>query len=69
MSQARHVVVDLDRCESNAVCVDNAPDVFSLDDRDGLLTVDNAAVTDQNLDDVILAVKRCPRAALRLVET
>ena len=69
MSHVRHVVVDLDRCESNAVCVDNAPDVFSLNDRDGLLVVDNAAVTDENIDDVVLAVKRCPRAALRLVET
>jgi ferredoxin len=57
------VVVDRDRCESNAVCVRIAPEVFQLDD-DGyaLVTADPVPVEWETL--AKQAIAECPRAAL-----
>ncbi len=60
------VKADFDLCESNAVCVGIAPDVFEVDDDDYLqiLTED---VTDENRARIEQAVASCPKAALSIV--
>jgi ferredoxin len=62
------VKADFDLCESNAVCVGIAPDVFEVDDDDYLqiLTED---VTDENRARIEQAVASCPKAALSIVES
>ncbi len=62
------IVVDFDRCEGNARCVQLAPTVFRTDERDQLevlIEVPPAAL----IDAVEAAVARCPRQALSLVES
>ena len=60
------VKADFDLCESNAVCVATAPDVFEVDDDDYLqiLTED---VTEENEARIEQAVAACPKAALSIV--
>lgn len=61
------VVVDRDLCESNARCMAAAPDVFLVED-------DNEAqVLQEHPPEALraaveLAVARCPRAAISIVE-
>lgn len=56
-------VVNLDRCEGNAYCVNIAPDVFRLDDDDyAVVTADPVPVEQEPL--VERAIAECPRAAL-----
>lgn len=59
------IKVDFDLCESNALCVANAPDVFELDD-DDYLQLKTEHTTPENIDRVKRAVAACPRAALSL---
>lgn len=60
-----HVEVDRDLCESNAVCVGLAPDIFALDDDD--LAVQTAdAIPPDRLSDVRQAAQLCPKMALTL---
>jgi ferredoxin len=65
---AWRVVVDMDRCESNAVCVDLAPDVFDVGDDDLLRVLDEHPADDRRAD-VVRAVARCPKQALSIVES
>jgi ferredoxin len=60
------VVVDVDLCESNGLCVAVAPDVFDLDDEGTAQVV--GTVTANNDAQVRSAVLACPKAALRLEE-
>ena len=61
------VTVDYDLCESNAVCMGIAPEVFEVRDDDFLYLL-----TDQpdpsHHDAVRLAVERCPRQAISISE-
>ena len=60
-----HVTVDYDLCESNGVCAGLVPSVFDLRDDDLLYLLEPSP--DESLrEQVQLAVKRCPRQALRL---
>ena len=61
------IIVDRDLCEANAVCCGLAPDVFQLDDDENLviLTQDPPA---ERLERVSLAVQRCPKNALRILD-
>jgi ferredoxin len=61
------IVVDRDLCESNAVCVRTAPDLFVIDDDDKLRLLVEQPAPDQ-LDKAQAAVRRCPKRALSLVE-
>jgi ferredoxin len=61
------VEVDRDLCESNAVCVGIAPDVFDLGD-DDLAAVRVDEVPPDRQADVREAVAMCPKIALTLVE-
>ena len=60
-----HVTVDRDLCESNGICAGLVPSVFELRDDDLLYVLEDAP--DEQFRDVLqLAVRRCPRQALRL---
>jgi ferredoxin len=61
------VVVDLDRCDSNALCQEAAPRVFQLDDSDVLHVLDERPGTEL-LDGVEAAARACPKLAITLVD-
>jgi ferredoxin len=61
------VEVDRDLCESNAVCVGIAPDIFDLGD-DDLARVLVDEVPQGSEDKVREAVGLCPKIALKLHE-
>ena len=61
------VVVDFDLCESNAICMGIAPEVFEVRDDDFLY------VLQENPDEslrpkVEQAVRSCPKQAIRIEE-
>ncbi|MDM4142187.1 MULTISPECIES: ferredoxin [Mycobacterium] len=56
-------VVNLDRCEGNAYCVNIAPDVFRLDDDDYAVVIADPVPVEQEAL-VERAIAECPRAAL-----
>ena len=63
----KKIVVDYQLCEANAVCMKLAPEVFRVDDDDKLhLIVERPG--EELLSKVEQAVRRCPRAALSLVD-
>ena len=59
------IKVDYDLCESNALCVAAAPDVFEIDD-DDFLQLSTEETTPENIEGVKRAVAICPRTALSL---
>lgn len=62
------VVVDFDLCESNAVCMGIAPEVFEVRDDDFLYVLDETP--DESLrPKVEEAVRRCPKQAISIAET
>lgn len=59
------VVVDFDLCESNAICMGIAPEVFEVRDDDFLYILDETppeAIRERLQE----AVQGCPRAAISL---
>jgi ferredoxin len=62
------VVVDFDLCESNARCMDVAPEVFEVRDDDFLYILDETPPEDLR-GKVEEAVKRCPKAAISIADT
>ncbi len=59
------VVVDYDLCESNAVCMQVAPEVFEVRDDDFLYVLDETP-PEELRSKVEEAVVRCPKQAIRL---
>lgn len=59
------VVVDWNRCESNALCMAAAPDVFELQDDDSLEVLEERPAEDRR-GAVTDAVRACPKAAITL---
>jgi ferredoxin len=59
------VVVDFDLCESNAVCMGIAPEVFEVRD-DDFLYVLNEHPGPELEERVRQAVERCPKQAITL---
>ncbi len=59
------VVVDYDLCESNALCMAAAPEVFEVRDDDFLYVLDENP-PEELRSKVELAVQRCPKQAIRL---
>ena len=57
------VVVDYDLCESNALCMDCAPEVFRVEE-DDTLTVLIEEIPDDLRTKVEEAVRLCPRQAI-----
>lgn len=59
------VVVDFDLCESNAICMGIAPEVFEVRDDDFLYILDEHP--DESLRDKMNeAVSRCPKQAISI---
>ena len=61
------VIVNMNRCESNALCMGVAPEVFNLDDDDEL------HVLNENPDETLRtkvteAVRLCPKQAISIEE-
>ncbi|HMU35235.1 MAG TPA: ferredoxin [Marmoricola sp.] len=59
--------VDMNECESNALCVAISPDNFYLNDDDYLEVIDDQ-VTDENRERIQRAVNACPKSAISIVE-
>jgi ferredoxin len=59
------VVVDWDLCESNAICMAVAPEVFEVDDDDNLNLLQEEPPEELRAK-VEEAVRRCPKQALAL---
>ena len=61
------VVVDFDLCESNAICMQIAPDIFEVRDDDFLYVLDETPCEDRrsNLEE---SVQRCPKQAISIEE-
>lgn len=64
---AMKVVVDFDLCESNAVCMGVAPEVFEVREDDFLYILDENP-SEELRPKLEEAVQSCPRAAISLVE-
>lgn len=62
---AMKVVVDFDLCESNAVCMGIAPEVFEVREDDFLYVLDEHP-GEELRPKLEQAVAGCPRAAIRL---
>ena len=58
--------VDRNRCDLYANCVQQAPDLFRLDDTDEDLVILSTRVPGEHLDAARKAVAACPKSALRL---
>jgi ferredoxin len=61
------VEVDFDRCQSNAICMQHAPEVFEVRD-DGFLYVLDETPSETLRTKVEAAVKHCPTQAISIVE-
>ena len=61
------VVVDYDLCESNAICMAVAPEVFEVDDDDNLNLLQEEPSEDLR-PKVEEAVRRCPKQALSIAD-
>ncbi len=57
------VVVDFDLCESNALCMAQAPEVFEVRD-DDLLYVLNEQPPEELREEVLAAARSCPKNAI-----
>ena len=61
------VVVDFDRCESNAVCMGIAPEVFEVRD-DNFLYILQENPPDDLRPKVEDAVQQCPKQAISIAD-
>jgi ferredoxin len=61
------VVVDFDLCESNAVCMGIAPEIFEVRD-DDFLYVLNETPPESERAKVEEAVRRCPKQAISIAD-
>ncbi|MEI7592070.1 MAG: ferredoxin [Actinomycetes bacterium] len=61
------VVVDYDLCESNAICMGIAPEIFEVRD-DDFLYVLNETPPEELRSKLEESVQRCPKQAISLVE-
>ena len=57
------VIVDFDRCESNALCMAEAPEVFEVRD-DDFLYVLNENPPEELREKVLAAMRVCPKQAI-----
>jgi ferredoxin len=61
------IVVDYDLCESNAICMQVAPDIFEVRD-DDFLYILNETPDDDRRGAATEAVRRCPKQAIKLID-
>ena len=60
-------MVDYDLCESNALCMAAAPEVFEVRDDDFLYVLDENP-PEALRDKVLAAVRTCPKNAISIVD-
>ena len=60
--------MDYELCESNALCMDSAPEVFEVGE-DDLLTVLQDCPDETLRSKVLAALNRCPKRAISVTET
>jgi len=61
------IVVDFNRCESNARCMEVAPEIFQVGDDDVLQVLDENPPASAR-ERVLKAIRVCPKQAISLVE-
>lgn len=61
------VVVDFDLCESNALCMGVAPEVFEVREDDLLYVLDEHP-SEELREKVMMAVRTCPKNAISVEE-
>ena len=61
------IVVDYDLCESNAICMAIAPDLFEVRDDDFLYVLVEEPADDRR-DALEECVQRCPKQAISIAE-
>ncbi|HVC44353.1 MAG TPA: ferredoxin [Candidatus Binataceae bacterium] len=61
------IIVDYDLCESNARCMDVAPEIFEVRDDDKLYVLDENP-PESARERVLRAIKVCPKHAITLSE-
>jgi len=61
------VVVDFDKCESNALCMGVAPEVFEVRDDDFLYLLQDEP-PDELRERVEQSVRQCPKQAISIVD-
>ena len=61
------VVVDYDLCESNALCMAAAPEVFEVRDDDFLYILDETP-PDSMREKIEESVRRCPKQAISIAD-
>jgi ferredoxin len=61
------IVVDFDLCESNAICMGIAPEVFEVRDDDFLYVLDENP-PEELRPKIEEAVRRCPKQAISIAE-
>jgi ferredoxin len=61
------IVVDYDLCESNAICMGIAPEVFEVRDDDFLYVLDETP-GEELRSKMEEAVRRCPKQAISIAE-
>ncbi len=61
------IEVDYDKCQSNAVCMGIAPEIFEVRE-DGFLYVLDSEPGDEWLEKVIEAMESCPTQAISVIE-
>ncbi len=59
------VVVDFDRCESNAICMALVPDIFEVRSDDNLYVLDETPDESRRVD-LVKAVNGCPVRAISI---
>jgi ferredoxin len=62
------VEVDWDACESNALCMAAAPEVFEVRDDDFLYLLIEGDIPEELRAKVTEAVRVCPKQALKVVD-
>jgi ferredoxin len=67
MVPTMRVIVDFDLCESNALCMAAAPEVFEVREDDFLYVLDETP-PEHLRDKVLAAVHACPKQAIKLIE-
>jgi ferredoxin len=63
----KKIEVDWGLCESNGVCMGIIPEVFQLED-DDTLTLLQEEITPDNEEQVLEAIRQCPRQAISIGE-
>lgn len=59
------ILIDLDLCEANGLCMDACDDVFEVTEED-VLVIHRERITPERSDAIREAVRLCPRGALAI---